>query len=248
MSDHQRAAQILRWVSGYVLDRSPEPHEIPSPAQFSAFVPLVHVSTRWIVGEHDLWKEDGEKPPHPLEKAVRAWLAAQAQTDPNQRPDRILPARLGMVVPTHPHAGNGLFMPATRADGNGQLILPGFANDISTGPALPHELYELGAGRGTRYTPLALRIWVEGVLCVPLEYRGRDQPVSMSLPFREFFGGDLPRVAPTATDRILATADGSCRRPRQSRSTSAVGRPRHGPRRPAPHRLDERPPALPPSR
>ena len=206
MSDD--ASTILAWVSGYVLGRHPAPHEIPSLSQFEAYT---HISIASVILLHDRWVDEGELDPHPLTKAVRTWLGGQSQTDPNQRSDRILPTRLGMVVPTHPQAGSRLFMPAAMADGNGQLILPGFANDVSTGPALPHGLYELGAGRGRRYTPLALRIWVEGVLCVPMDYRGRDQPVSMSLPFRDLLAAIYPgKRRPRPTEywpRLMEAAD-----------------------------------------
>ena len=211
MSELDRAARILGWVSGYVLDRPPEQHEIPSPTQFDAFVSLVHVSPKWIVTEHDTWKAHGAMPPHPLEKAVRAWLGSQTQTDPNVRSDRILPARLGMVAPSHPQAGSGLFTPAARADNNWQQRLPGFGFDGSLGPSLPHELYDLGAGRGRRYTPLALRIWIEGVLCVPLEYRGRDHPVSMSMVVRNLLSAIYPsRRKPRPAEywgQLMAAAD-----------------------------------------
>ena len=57
------------------------------------------------------------------------------------------------------------------------------------GPALPLVLYDLGEPNphrgGGRSAPLALRLFVEAILGVPLEDRRRLQPVSMELTLRE---------------------------------------------------------------
>ena len=114
----------------------------------------------------------------------------------NHRTDRTLPARLAMVEPSDARAGN-LFSPAHHTADDGQIVLPGFASDITMPtPALPLALYDLGLGNAIdqrgRGAPLALRLWIEAVLSVPLEDRLYNQPVAMEVPLRDLLARLYP--------------------------------------------------------
>ena len=107
----------------------------------------------------------------------------------------MFPAPLVHVQRNDRRAGN-LFSPAvwTATQESGQFdLFPGFGPGEANGPlvpALPLALYDLGKGtaktRG-RGAPLALRIFVEAVLSVPLHARALNRPVA--LPPQRF--GDL---------------------------------------------------------
>lgn len=145
-------------------------------------------------------EERSAAPPPTPEAQVRV-------VDPNMRSDRILPSRLAMV------SGDAASRDGSRRSGRlfslarhivksskGQLVLPGFSVPGVEGPCLPLELYDLGVGRSqlrVRAAPLALRIWIEACLEVPMDHRGGR--VRLPVPFREFLGKlwphDLPRPA-----------------------------------------------------
>ena len=119
----------------------------------------------------------------------------------NRRTDPILPAKLAMVDPIDRRAGTLFSVAAHTLDSpTGQRILPGFGNeyDPQHGPALPLRLYDLGAGaaglQGGRGAPLALRLFIEAVLSVPLA--DRDQPVNMDITLRELLAWMYPNGAP----------------------------------------------------
>ena len=82
-------------------------------------------------------------------------------------------------------------------------MLPGFGNNDTPSPALPLALYDLGGGptisRG-RAAPLALRMFVESVLSVPMHERERGQPVAMSVSLREFLQWLYPTRTPTPAE------------------------------------------------
>ena len=136
----------------------------------------------------------------PLVPLVNAWQQRPRPVEPNRRlMDRVIPARLAMAETSkNPRL---LFSPAAHAeygpDGK-QLVMPGFANVDTPSPALPLALYDLGAGPTIspgRGAPLALRMFVESVLSVPMRERVRGQPVAMSVSLREF----LKWLYPTRT-------------------------------------------------
>ena len=107
----------------------------------------------------------------------------------NKRPDRALPSRLGMAEHTDNRTGR-LFTPASHADPSGQMVLPGFGAHVTMPtPALPLALYDLGVGdaaeRRGQGAPLALRLWIEAVLSVPLRDRLYNQPVALEITLRE---------------------------------------------------------------
>lgn len=99
-----KTQDILRWVAGHVLDREPEPHEIPTPADMLPAIVLEafeggpmggssrsvrladdtpeaeaareHYTESIIVGPHRRWRAlpEAERRPHPLAETVRVWL------------------------------------------------------------------------------------------------------------------------------------------------------------------------------
>lgn len=151
----------------------------------------------------------------PLAPLVNAWQQRPRPVEPNRRlTDRIIPARLAMAnTSNNPRL---LFSPAAHAeygpDGK-QLVMPGFANADTPSPALPLALYDLGAGPTIspgRGAPLALRMFVESVLSVPMQERERGQPVAMSVSLREFLKWLYPSRTPSPAEywpRLMAAVE-----------------------------------------
>lgn len=139
--------------------------------------------------------------PEQLRQETRRPTARPAS--PNLRPDRALPSRLGMVDALDPRAGR-LFTPALHTK-DGELVLPGFGalRPMPT-PALPLALYDLGVGKVAeprgRGAPLALRLWVEAVLCVPLEDREDNVPIVMEVPLRGLLAKLYPERRPSPAE------------------------------------------------
>lgn len=180
-----------------------------------------------IVAEHvaisigDLWDEyrsavdAGEDVRWPLAPLVNAWQQRPRPVEPNRRTtDRVIPARLAMAnTSSNPRL---LFSPAAHAeygpDGK-QLVMPGFASADTPSPALPLALYDLGAGPTIspgRGAPLALRMFVESVLSVPMQERERGQPVAMSVSLREFLKWLYPSRTPSPAEywpRLMAAVE-----------------------------------------
>ena len=169
----------------------------------------------------DLWDEyraaidAGEDVRWPLAPLVNAWQQRPRPVEPNRRlTDRVIPARLAMAdTSSNPRL---LFSPAAHAeygpDGK-QLVMPGFANVDTPSPALPLALYDLGAGPTIspgRGAPLALRMFVESVLSVPMQERERGQPVAMSVSLREFLKWLYPTRTPSPAEywpRLMAAVE-----------------------------------------
>ena len=151
----------------------------------------------------------------PLAPLVNAWQQRPRPVEPNRRlTDRVIPARLAMAdTSNNPRL---LFSPAAHAeygpDGK-QLVMPGFANVDTPSPALPLALYDLGAGPTIspgRGAPLALRMFVESVLSVPMQERERGQPVAMSVSLREFLKWLYPTRTPSPAEywpRLIAAVE-----------------------------------------
>ena len=171
----------------------------------------VIVTEQVTISISDLWDEyrgtldSGRQVEWPLAPLVNAWKQRPRPVEPNRRAtDRIIPGRLAMA--DHSNNARLLFSPAARveyaADGE-QLVMPGFGDDDTPSPALPLALYDLGAGptvsRG-RAAPLALRMFVESVLSVPMQERERGQPVAMSVSLREFLQWLYPTRTPTPAE------------------------------------------------
>ena len=169
----------------------------------------------------DLWDvyrsavDAGEDVRWPLAPLVNAWQQRPRPVEPNRRlTDRVIPARLAMAnTATNPRL---LFSPAAHAeygpDGK-QLVMPGFSNADTPSPALPLALYDLGAGPTIspgRGAPLALRMFVESVLSVPMQERERGQPVAMSVSLREFLKWLYPTRTPSPAEywpRLMAAVE-----------------------------------------
>ncbi len=169
----------------------------------------------------DLWDvyrsavDAGEDVRWPMAPLVNAWQQRPRPVEPNRRlTDRVIPARLAMAnIATNPRL---LFSPAAHTeygpDGK-QLVMPGFSNADTPSPALPLALYDLGAGPTIspgRGAPLALRMFVESVLSVPMQERERGQPVAMSVSLREFLKWLYPTRTPSPAEywpRLMAAVE-----------------------------------------
>ena len=139
---------------------------------------------------------------HPLAPLVRSWHRRPIDATANMRPDRIMPAQMAMVAPTHGRVKRMLRLFSPAAHRRGQLVMPGFETAENDGPALPLALYSLGSDTptrgGGRGAPLALRLFVEAVLAAPYVERDNGQPVALSVPLRELLqrlypGPRIPR-------------------------------------------------------
>ena len=147
-----------------------------------------------------LWLEHKPIAPFPWGPLVRWYIETQpVDVQANTRPDPILPAPLIMANKNHRQAQ--LFAPAHRLvqRTDGQAYLPGMAPGQADGeieqPCLPLALYDLGRqnarGQRGRGAPLALRMFIEVVLNVPLAARGLSQKTGVRLPamrLREMVG------------------------------------------------------------
>ena len=141
---------------------------------------------------------------------------------PNTRPDRTLPTRMAMVGGSAAQADAArargpLFTPAMHVgarDGREQA-LPGFGseNEDLQGPALPLALYDLGGGSSTspgQAAPLALRLWIEAILSVPILTRHVNVPMPMEIPFRDLLKRLYPNRRPRPNEywpRLTAAAE-----------------------------------------
>lgn len=126
---------------------------------------------------------------HALAPYVKAWKNLPSPIKPNTRNDRTISSRIAHVDVSDRRSGT-LFTPATHRVVSGerkQGVLPGWPDRPRRHPALPLALYDLGIGaiknRGGG-APLALRLWVEAILSVPMEERDTPHPVSMEVDLR----------------------------------------------------------------
>ena len=140
----------------------------------------------------------------------------------NGRPDRVLPTRIAMVAghaaeADARRAGGRLFTPAMHSgdrEGRDQVLLGfGGASDDFEGPALPLTLYDLGADSKAapgRAAPLALRLWIEGILSVDLEHREAGYPLVRSLRLRDLLARLYPNHRPRPAEywpRLMNAAE-----------------------------------------
>ena len=183
------------------------------------------VTEQVVISISDLWEsyraavDAGEDVRWPLAPLVNAWQQRPRPVEPNRRTtDRVIPARLAMA-----NASNNprlLFSPAAHADygpDGQQLVMPGLSKadtpSPSPSPALPLALYDLGAGPAIspgKGAPLALRMFVESVLSVPMQERERGQPVAMSVSLRDFLGWLYPTRTPSPAEywpRLMAAIE-----------------------------------------
>ena len=123
---------------------------------------------------------------------------------------RIIPAKLAQVHGPNDRRGR-LFTMAGHL--NRQGVLPGFKDLSIPAPSLPVALYDIGAAaaaeRRGQGAPLALRLFVEGVLAVPPERRN-GQPAALSVPLRELLAWLYPNRRPSPAEywpRLMAAAE-----------------------------------------
>ena len=138
---------------------------------------------------------------HPLAPLVRAWHSRPYDVVPNRRTTgRIIPARLAQAEPSGDSRAGRLFSLAAHSP-DGQMVLPGFISPV-IGPALPLALYDLGNGPSStsQAAPLALRVFIEGLLAVPQADRGTGRPVAYEVSLREFLVWFWPNRNPTPSE------------------------------------------------
>ncbi len=183
----------------------------------------VIITWQTIMPIGDLWEsyrqavDAGEDLRWPLAPIVRAWQQRPRPVKPSRRTtERVIPARLAMASTPSQRNARLLFSPAAHAsygpDGK-QMVMPGFAKPDTPSPALPLALYDLGAGPAIspgKGAPLALRMFVEAVLSVPMDERERGQPVAMSVSLREFLAWLYPTRTPSPAEygpRLMAAIE-----------------------------------------
>ena len=203
-------------------------------AQSSIEIPVKELVTLW----NETPETERPKGGFPLDILYLAWLKRPQPVEPSTREQgRIIPAKIAQVAPGDRRAGK-LFTTAAHVSpdieagqlsfsgfqqlgtstGNAterQSILPGFQDPATIGPCLPLALYDLGDAPATSRSPaapLALRLFVESVLAVPMDSRDVDSPVAMKVTLRPDAGLDIPGKKEAAAKRILAQDDGSLRR------------------------------------
>ena len=175
---------LLGGILGVALDSSGERQEF--------FLPAAHcLETAKALGK-----------PNPLAPLVQAWWQAQPQevTPSLRSTGRIIPGKLAQVDPVADSRAGSIFSLAAHTP-DGRQALPGFET-LMTGPALPLVLYDLGSGPSSRSqaAPLALRVFIEGLLAVPQEDRGNGRPVAYDVSLREFLSWFWPGRTPTPSD------------------------------------------------
>ena len=139
---------------------------------------------------------------NPLSPLVRSWRNRPYPVEPSQRlTKRIIPAKLAQADPATDNRAGRLFSLAAHVPLGSQIALPGFGAEIC-GPALPLALYDLGNGPSSRSqaAPLALRVFIEGILAVPQAERGTGRPVAYEVTLRAFLAWFWPDRTPSPSE------------------------------------------------
>ena len=120
---------------------------------------------------------------YPLAPLVRAWQRRPRLVRPRAASKAaVMPASLAMV--NEGNRRDRLFSLAAHVGADGQSALPGFERPHGNTPALPLALYELGGGEADtrgKGAPLALRLFVVGLLAFSLEDRGGVVAIEITL-------------------------------------------------------------------
>lgn len=179
--DHLKRQDDVYAIRDFCLLATKQPLELCKGA-----APLVSVN---II--HAAWERWGWplRIKHALAPFVMAWNNFPHPIKPNTRDDRILSSRIAHVD-VRDRRTDTLFTPATHlvvsAEGE-PGVLPGWPERPRSHPALPLALYDLGLGptknRGGG-APVALRLWVEAILSVPMEERDKPHAVSLEVDLR----------------------------------------------------------------
>ena len=163
---------------------------------------------------HAAWAglPDGERPPHPLGPIIQGWQRRPRRVEPDRRPDRIFPSRFAMIAKTDHRGERDLFSPAAHFVPGvaGRQLTFGFERDIR-GPALPLTLYSLGPagneprrGGGGGAAPVALRLWIEGLLSARKAMANLSPGTSLTfeIPLRELMQVLWPGTHPRPGDYL----------------------------------------------
>ena len=174
-------------------------HPLMSDAEHSWFTPnprnSASIDTDYIIrmmqADHRLHARFAETLPHPLAPLILAW---QKRVEIDRRETGILPsgaARVRTEVRALRPGGHPIDIDALGAvSDSGMGYLPGLAPSETAliEPAIPLVLWDRmdsPRANGGRGAPLALRLWIETLLSVPLAERRRHAPIRMEIPLRE---------------------------------------------------------------
>ena len=165
--------------------------------------------------DHLLHSRFAEALPHPLAPLILAW---QKRVEIDRRETGILPsgaARVRTEVRTLRPANTPIDLDSLGpVSDSGMGYLPGLAPSETAliEPAIPLVLWDRmdsPRANGGRGAPLALRLWIETLLSVPLAERRRHGPIRMEIPLRELVswmwpngwnrGRNLPQLAESLT-------------------------------------------------
>ena len=142
-----------------------------------------------------------DKPPHPLQPLVRAWLERPAKVESvTGNSPRLLPYGLGLVTSKDESDTRTLALLSNLAQG-GQLRIPDFpdVDAVDVRLALPVRLFDLGVGQEKVYcngaASLALRLFVFSLLALKVKDRGRR--VMFTVKLRDLLDRLYPNGRPS---------------------------------------------------
>ena len=166
--------------------------------------------------DHSLHSRFAAALPHPLAPLVLAW---QKRVEIDRRETGILPsgaARVRTEIRTLRPGSTPIDLDALGpVSDSGMGYLPGLAPSETAliEPAIPLVLWDRmdsPRANGGRGAPLALRLWIETLLSVPLAERRRHGPIRMEIPLRELVswlwpngwnrGRNWPQLAESLSD------------------------------------------------
>ena len=179
-----RAAKRVLVAAGFVAD--------PSAADGPEGEVSLTLRTIELPAVHEAWQAipEGEQPKHPLAPIVEAWQElAPVRVEPDTKHNAIMPQPFAIVRDLRSEQGALLGIPSTTRPGfhaaQAQGWLPTMepkAKEIIE--SLPLILFDAAGGESMapgRGAPLALRLWVESILSVPITDRTRQARVACQL-------------------------------------------------------------------
>ncbi len=219
-----RLAQVYRRLAGWTHDpRHPERPTLvarvwqPVTIAIRGSGSMEHPTVLYSVAQvHARWcaMPEDQRPPHPLAPLVLAWQQERQQESPEaalitDKDMQIMPRNVAMVEHDAPGYYLSRFGVASHQAPDGQLLMD-FAREDERGPTLPAEVWTIGlpeAEKRGAVIPLPFRIWIGGVLHVPLHARHGNQPIKL----------EGPRGDPLTLRRFLSWAYNLRRHPRTGR-------------------------------
>ena len=139
---------------------------------------------------HVLWIKAGEdRGKHPLAPLVKAWQERPVTVEPDTKKNAIMPASFAIVWDLRSEQGKLFDISSTSQTGfhaaKSQGLLPTMDPEPPVIlPSLPLILYDAAGGKSMtqgRGAPLALRLWVESILSIPLAARSGVRRVVCTL-------------------------------------------------------------------